>query len=83
MLPKIGEIPSASLIIILTVYLDQRNKNMQRETVDVVNFHLGQLVMSEIAPFLRGFCGDFVRGVEQLAGLGMIQSPLRTAKTSE
>jgi hypothetical protein len=54
---------------------------MQRETADVVNFHIRQLQMSEIAPFLRGFCGDFVRGVDQMAGT--IQSPRRSAKTSE
>lgn len=28
---------------------------------------LEQLVTSEVAPFLGGFCGDFVAGVEQMA----------------
>lgn len=37
--------------------------------------------MSEIAPLLKGFCGDFIRGVEQMAGTSHI--PLRTAKTCE
>lgn len=62
---------------ILTAYLllDQRNGGTQRELADIMNFRLGQLAVSEIAPFLNGFCGDFVRGVEQLAGT--------TANTSE
>jgi hypothetical protein len=61
--------------------LEQRNGNTQLETADLVNFHLGRLVMSEIAPFFNGFCGDFVPGVEQMAG--SIQSPLKTANTSK
>lgn len=81
MLPKLGKIFSVLSITLLTVYLDQRNKYTERETADLMNFHIGQLAASEIAPFLRGFCGDFVRGVEQLAG--SVQSPLRSAKTSE
>ena len=82
MLPKLDEIVSALSITVLTTYLDQHNKYTQHETAaDLVNFHIGQLAMSEIAPFLRGFCGDIAHRVEQLAG--SIQSPLRTAKTSE
>ena len=87
MLSKIGEIFSAFKlsITIPTIYLDhwQRNKGTphMRETADIVNFHIGKLATSEISPFLSGFCGDFVLGVEQLAGT--VQSPLRTAKTSE
>jgi hypothetical protein len=48
---------------------------------DLMKFHLQQLVMSEVAPLLKGFCGDFIYGVEQMAGV--IQTPLRTANTSE
>jgi hypothetical protein len=46
--------------------------------------------MRETAPLLKGFCGDFIRGVDQLAGstfqsLSPSPSPLRTssAKTGE
>ena len=48
-----------------------------------MNFHLKQLAtqMYEIAPLLKGFCGDFVCKVEQMAGTSHI--PLRTAKTCE
>jgi hypothetical protein len=82
-LPKLGESLSALLITILTVYflLDQRNGDTCRETADLVNFHITQLAMSEIAPLLKGFCGDFVQGVEQMAGT--VQTPLRTANTSK
>ena len=85
MLPKLGEIVSTFKlsVTILTVYLDQCTKDIQCETADLINFHMGQLAMLEIAPFLRGFCGDFVHGVEQLAGTILSQSPSKTAKTSE
>lgn len=67
----------------LTIYflLDQCNGDTHREMADLVKFHLAQLAISEIAPFLKGFCGDFVRGVDQMAGT--IQTPLRTVNTSE
>ena len=82
-LPKLGEIVSTlSLKIQFTVYLDQQNIDMRSDlVVELVNFQIRQLARSEIAPFLKGVCGDFVKGVEQLAGT--IQSPLKTAKTSE
>jgi hypothetical protein len=70
-------------MILISYYLllDQRNGDTQRETEDLLNFHLRRLAMSEIAPFFKGFCGDSLPGVEQKAG--GIQSPLRTANTSE
>ena len=62
--------------------IDQRNGDTHREMDDgVVNFYLTQLSRSEIAPLFKGFCGDFVRGVEQMAGTSHI--PLRAAKTCE
>lgn len=70
------------MILISYLRLDQRNVT-QRETDDLMNIRLGQLADSEIAPLFRGYCGDFVPGVEQMAGLGTFQSPLRTANTSE
>ena len=66
-------------ILTTHILLDQRNRDSLRETADIVNFHITQLAMSETAPLLKGFCGDFVRGVEQLAGT--IQIPLRAANT--
>jgi len=68
------------LRFIFDYFIDQRNGDTRRETADVVNFHITQLTMSEIAPLLKGFCGDFVRNVEQMAGTSHV--PLRTAKTS-
>jgi hypothetical protein len=84
-LPKLGEFFSITMMIhqSLTIYLDQHNKDSQREMVDLVNFHLRQLAMCEIAPLLEGFCGDFVRGVEQLEMAGTTQTPSKTEKTSE
>ena len=46
-----------------------------------MNFHLAKLTTSEMAPLLKGFCGDFVCGVEQMAGTS--HTPLRTVKTCE
>lgn len=69
------------MILISYLHLDQHNRVTQLERDDLLNIRLGQLPESEIAPLFRGFCGDFVPGVEQMAGT--FQSPLRTANTSE
>ena len=62
--------------------IDQRNGDTSHEMAEVVNFHIAQLTMSEIAPLLKGFCGDFVHGIEQMAETTSHFS-LRTAKTGE
>ena len=49
----------------------------QHERADLVEFRVGQLAMCEIAPLFKDYCGDFVRGVEQMAGT--IQTPSKTA----
>lgn len=51
-----------------------------RGTADLMNFHISQLAASEMAPFLKDFCGDFTHGVDQLAGSVGVQG---TVKTSE
>lgn len=55
------------------------NQDM-RGTADLMNFHISQLAASEMAPFLKDFCGDFTHGVDQLAGSVGVQG---TVKTSE
>ena len=83
-IPKLGESLFRSITHTFFNYLIDHNRDTGRSEMadsDVVNFHLKQLTMSEIAPLLKGFCGDFVRGVEQMAGTSQI--PLRTVKTCE
>ncbi|KAF8158437.1 hypothetical protein B0H34DRAFT_674846 [Crassisporium funariophilum] len=48
--------------------IDQLQGSTGHEAVDLVNLRLSQLVTSEVAPLLKGFCGDFIAGVEQLSG---------------
>lgn len=49
--------------------LDHLQQEARQEGADLVTLKLEQLVASEVAPFLGEFCGDFVAGVEQMAGL--------------
>ncbi|KAF8162742.1 hypothetical protein B0H34DRAFT_671902 [Crassisporium funariophilum] len=48
--------------------IDQLQGSMGHEAVDLVNLRLLQLVTSEVAPLLKGFCGNFIAGVELLSG---------------
>jgi len=47
---------------------EQLQKVTRYEAAELANLHLAQLVASEVAPLLRGFCGDFVPEVEQMSG---------------
>jgi hypothetical protein len=40
----------------------------RHDALELINFQLGQLVASDVAPFLKGYCGDFVPSVEQMSG---------------
>jgi hypothetical protein len=45
--------------------IDQLPGNGRYDAMEVINLQLEQLVASDIAPYLKGFCGDFIPGVEQ------------------
>lgn len=45
--------------------IDQVPGNRRYDAMEVINFQLGQLVASDIAPYLKEYCGDFIPGVEQ------------------
>ena len=39
----------------------------RHDALELINLQLGQLVASEVAPYLKGYCGDFISGVEQMS----------------
>jgi hypothetical protein len=52
----------------LTQNIDQSPSAKQHDALELINFWLEQLVASDVASYLKGYCGDFIAGVEQMSG---------------